>query len=233
MIIYNYDPITLEYMCEGESCVNPINPDEPIIPACATTIKPLKSKKGYTIVWVGNNWDYREDHRNELWYNAKTKELETITFIGVLPDYYYTPDSPIANPPEGDYWQYDSKTQTWVGNAVLYKQYVLNNFNMYWNQKQNTPFEFKGHKYLPSWRDLYTSIYSTLNYGIKNEYRLQDYDGNFVIVNGKTMKPIYTKMAEIVDQMYIDKQDLEEYFKSENKFEDLQEMFNKWLQKTY
>ena len=233
MLVYNYDPITFEYMSTEEAGRNPLNPEEPIIPACATTIVPPEVIDKYAIVWIGNKWEYKEDHRGELWYNAKNKKIESIDFIGVLPEYYYTPDSPIANKPEGDYWQYDSNTQTWVGNALLYKQYVLSAFSGYWNAKQDIPFEFEGHKYIPAWRDLYDSIFNTLNNGIKKEYRLQDYNGNYNIVTLKTMKPIYTKMADIVDEMYIDKQNLEAYFKSENDFDKLQKAFNTWLNKEY
>ena len=47
------------------------------------------------------------------------------------------------------------------------------------------------------------------------------------------MKPIYVKMADIVDQMYIDKHDLEELFMTENDFDVLKNSFDKWLNKRY
>jgi hypothetical protein len=231
--IYNYDPVTFEYTTQGKADRNPLNEEEPIIPACATTIMPPEAIDGYAIVWVGNKWEYKEDHRGEMWYNSKTKTTETIDFIGTIPNYYYTPDSAIANKPEGDYWQYDSNTESWVGNALLYKKYILEFFPEYWDAKQDVPFEFEGHKYIPAWRDLYDSIFNTLNNGIKKEYRLQDYDGNYNVVTLETMKPIYTKMADIVDEMYMDKQDLEAYFKSENDFSKLEKTFNAWLGKEY
>lgn len=233
MIIYNYNPITFEYIGESEASPNPVNPDNPIIPACATTIEPPKSIEKYAIIWIGNKWEYKEDHRNEVWYNAKTKKTEVIQFIGMLPGYYYTPDSTIANKPEGDYWIYDSNTDTWVGNSLLYKQYILSIFSSYWDEKQNIPYEFEGYRYIPAWRDLYDSIFNTLNNGIKQEYRLQDYDGKYNTVTLKTMKPIYTKMADIVDEMYIDKQNLELYFKTEDNFNKLENAFNNWLLKEY
>ena len=106
-------------------------------------------------------------------------------------------------------------------------------FSTYWDEKQKIPYEFDGYRYTPAWRDLYDSIFNTLNNGIKNEYRLQDYDGKYNIVTLKTMKPIYKKMADIVDEMYMDKQDLEAYFKTENDFNMLQNKFNSWLLKEY
>lgn len=231
--IYNYDPITFEYIGEGVASKNPVNPDNPIVPACATIIAPPEQVDKYAIVWVGNKWEYKEDHRGEMWYNAKTKSIEYISFIGVLPDYYYSPDSTIATKPDGDYWVYDSNTDTWVGNALLYKKYILDNFGNYWEQKQSTPYSFNGFKYVPAWRDLYDSVFNTLNNGIKKEYRLQDYDGKYNTVTLETMKPIYTKMAEVVDDMYMDKQDLETYFKNENDFNKLEKAFNSWLEKEY
>lgn len=233
MLIYNYDPITFEYISTGNADRNPLNAEEPIIPACSTTIEPPKYIEKYTIIWVGNKWEYKEDHRGEMWYNAVTKSIETIDFIGILPNYYYTPDSTIANKPDGDYWVYDSNTDTWVGNSLLYKQYILNIFSSYWEEKQNIPYEFEKYRYIPAWRDLYDSIFNTLNNGIKQEYRLQDYDGKYNIVTLETMRPIYKKMADIVDEMYVDKQDLEAYFKIENEFDKLENMFNTWVSKQY
>jgi hypothetical protein len=231
--IYNYDPITFEYTTQGKASKNPVNPDNPIIPACATTIVPLEHIDKYAIVWVGNKWEYKEDHRGELWYNSENQEMVEITFIGSLPNYYFTPDSPIANKPEGTYWKFDSDKQKWVGDSLLYKQYIYENFDKYWDIKQSTPFEIDGFKYLPSWRDLYDSIFNTLNNGIKKDYRLQDYDGKYNTVNVNTMKPIYVKMADIVDEMYIDKQDLESYFKKEDDFNKLEKSFNAWVKKEY
>lgn len=233
MLVYNYDPITFEYTSSEEAGKNPLKADEPIIPSCATIIKPLKPKDKNAIVWIGNKWKYKPDHRKELWYNAKTKQIEIIDFIGELPNYYFTPDSPIANIPDENYYIFDSELQKWVGDPLLYKQYILETFEEYWELKLEKPFEFENYRYIPSWRDLYSSIYLSLKEGIKKEYRLQDYDGKYNIVNVKTMKPIYAKMAEILDEMYIDKQNLEIYFKKENDFVKLETKFNEWLQKEY
>lgn len=233
LVIYNYDPITKEYTTSSTANKNPLNPNEPIIPACATKLKPLNKKEEYAIIWVGNKWEYKEDHRGEAWFNAKTNEIQIVDFIGELPNYFYTPDSPIANKPEGEYWQFDQELNEWIGNPILYKNYILNSFPNYWTEKQNIPFEFEGYKYIPSWRELYTSIWVALKDGIKNNYRLQDYDGNFNTVDVKSMKAIITKMSDVNDEMYLDKQNLELYFKTQNDFNKLQNKFNEWLNKKY
>ena len=231
--IYTYNPVTKEYLGKTESDKNPLDPETPIIPANSTTIKPPEVQEGYIIVWVGNKWEYREDHRGEVWYNANTKSVETISFIGDLPDYYYSPDSVIANPPEGNYWEYDKENDKLVGNAALYKVYVNDIFSQYWEIKQNTPYEFNGFRYIASWRDLYTSIWVTLKDGIKDEYRLQDYDNKFNVVTAKTMKPIIEKMTDINDEMFIDKHNLQLYFLKNDNFEQLQAKFDEYTKKVY
>lgn len=236
MKIYFYDSITFEYIGTGESDPNPVNPDYPLIPPCATTIEPPLEQIGYAIVWMNNNhWGFKEDHRGEIWFDARTKNFVTIDFIGELPNYYFTPDSPIANPPEGSYWEFDEQTQTWVANVALYKIEVYNSFATIWEYKNNVPYIFDGHRYVAKWRDLYNSVYSTLKDGIKEQYRLQDYDGNLFYVNQAQMREIYVKMADVVDEMYTDKQDLEVYFKdnTHNDYQDLSQRLQAYLRKTY
>lgn len=231
--IYLYNSITKEFMSKGKSDKNPLDPNTPIIPACSTTIEPPDKQDGYATVWVGNKWEYKEDHRNEIWYNSKTKKLETIDFIGTLDDFYYTPDSPIANPPEGNYWYFDKENNEWVADVNLYKQYVLNTFEYYWNIKFNTPFEFNGFRYIAMWRELYTSIWVALKDGIKSEYRLQDYDGKYNKVDVVSMKEIITKISDIVDEIYTDKQDLFLFFNKNNNLEQLQNKFQEFIDKVY
>ena len=233
MKIYYYDPITFEYTHLGESQPNPVNPDYPLIPPCATIVEPQTYKEGYTNIWVQTHWEYTEDHRGELWYNVRNKRLEVINFIGQLPNYYYTPDSPIANPPEGSYWVWDETKETWVPNVALYKIEILNSFTKFWTVKENTPYTFNGHRYVSKWRDLYNSIYSTFKDGIKDQYRLQDYDGNLFYVNQTQMREIYVKMAEVVDEMYMDKQDLEVFFKENNDYAQLSQKLQEYLNKKY
>lgn len=233
IFVYNYDPITKEFTTIEKAGRNPLNPNEPIVPACATLVKPLDTLDGYAIIWVGNKWEYKEDHRKETWFNAQTDTIEIIQFIGELPNYYYTLDSTRANKPDGTYWLYDQESDKWVGNALLYKQFILSTFNAYWEQKQNTPFEFEGFKYIPAWRELYTSIWVSLRDGIKDNYRIQDCDGKLNNVDINSMKNIIIKMSDVNDQMYIDKHNLEAYFKTENNFDKLQNKFNQWLNKKY
>lgn len=233
MKIYFYNPNTFEYTYSGEAQYDPVNPDYPLVPPCATLVEPLPNEEGYVNIWCKTHWEYTEDHRGETWYNANLKKLVVINFIGQLPDYYYTPDSPIANPPEGSYWEWDNKNQKWIPNVSLYKIEVYNSFNKIWEYKNNIPYTFDGHRYLSKWRDLYNSIYSTLKDGIKDQYRLQDYDGGLFYVNQTQMREIYIKMAEVVDEMYMDKQDLELFFKENNDYQQLSLKLQEYLSKKY
>lgn len=231
--IYLYDPITKEYLEEGKSDKNPLDPETPIIPSCATEVKPPEVQQGYATVWVGNKWEYKEDHRGEVWYNADTKELTTVDFIGILPTYYYSPDSPIANKPDGTYWVFDSDLNEWAVDITLYKEYISIVAQEVWNVKLDTPFEFEGYKYLPSWRELYTSIWVALDSGIKSEYTLQDYDSKYNTVDKTAMKQIMEKLSDVVDEMYTDKHNLEKYFASVNDYKQLQAKYEEWATKEY
>lgn len=233
MKVYNYHPVTKEFLNESEAQLNPVTKEDYIIPANATEIKPLKNKKGFTICFAGNKWEYKEDHRGEIWYYIPENIQKEIDFIGEIPNTYCSLDSKRANPPEGNYWQYDSNLDEWVANVPLYKLFVFDSFPSYWDLKQNMPYEFEGYFYLPSWRDLYTSIYLALKEGVKQDYTLQDAVGNYIKVDFDSMKKIYIKMANIVDEMYNDKHKLEVYFKEENNYDKLNKKLTEWLEKVY
>lgn len=231
--IYHYHAKTKEYLYESFSDKNPLNPDEPIIPAFATTIQPLEIKSGKAIVWVGNKWEYKEDHRDEIWYNAKTSNIEKIDFIGEIPSYYFSVDSNRANKPEGNYWEYDSDNDTWVGNLGLYKTYIEQTMSFVWDIKQETPFEFEGHKFLPNWKEQYMSIWNSLNSGFKTEFKIRDYDGVYINVTKDSFKPIVQKIIEVNDEMVLDKAQIKDYIVKSNDFNKLEEKYNNWLKKIY
>lgn len=233
MKIYNYDAITKEFISESEAFVNPRNKNNPIIPANATTIEPPVHKDGFTVCFTGNTWDYREDHRGEVYYNVDTKSIENISFIGELTPNFVTLDSPIANPPEEPYYVFNDKLNKWVGDINLYKEYIKTYMDQMWEQKLNTPYEFENFSYLPSWRELYTSMFVSLTNGLKNNYIIKDAKGQTLEVNLKSFTPIIRKMGEIVDEMYLDKHNLEEYFATSNDFNKLKNKVDTWLTKEY
>ena len=58
-------------------------------------------------------------------------------------------------------------------------------------------------------------------------------DGNLFYVNQTQMREIYVKMAEVVDEMYMDKQDLELFFKENNDYQQLSLKLQEYLNKKY
>jgi hypothetical protein len=60
MKIYNYHPITLQYLGECIADESPLEPGVYHIPAFATTINPLKEKDGFVIIFNNTKWEYVE-----------------------------------------------------------------------------------------------------------------------------------------------------------------------------
>lgn len=230
--IYLYDPVTKEFLRDSFSDRNPLNPDEPIIPACATTIAPDVAKEGYTNVWAGNKWKQVEDHRGETFYNTVTEQEEVISFLGSIPDIYVSTDSVRANKPDGDYWEYDSNEDQWVANVIKYKQHLVNDLiPIEWNKKFEKEFEIDGFYYLPSWKTLYNEIYTMLRDGIRDTYRLRDTHGQYNLVNKDSMKIIIACMSDTVDQIYVEKQDLYDYLLKQNDYNKIVKAYEAWCEK--
>lgn len=230
--IYLYDPTTKEFLYKGISDKNPLNPDEPIIPACATTVMPPEFTKGYAIVWAGNKWKKLEDHRGETYYNTTTESKEVINFLGNIPDIYVSTDSVRANKPDGDYWEYDSNTDQWVANVLEYKKHLITDLiPNEWNAKFAKEFEFNGFYYLPSWKTLYNEIYTMLRDDIRENYRLRDNHSQYNVVDKNSMKLIISCMSDIVDKIYLDKQDLYDYLLKQNDYNKLVKAYETWLKK--
>ena len=229
--IYIYDPLTKEFLYESKSDRNPLNPEEPIIPACATTVKPPKAKTGHTIIWAGNKWKQYEDHRGEVWYNIETETTEVIVELGDIPPKYVSTDSVRANKPDGDYWEYDSNTDQWVVNVYKYKVYLSTVIPAGWESKFSKEFELDGFFYLPSWKTLYNEIYTMLRDGIKDTYRLRDNHSRYNTVDKNSMKKIIGYMSDVVDQLYLEKQDLTDYIIKETDYNKINQAYNEWLNK--
>ena len=230
--IYVYDPITNEFLYQDKSDRNPLDPETPIIPACSTTVKPkYEPKEGYVIVWAGNKWNQVEDHRGETWYNTTTEQPEVISILGDIPDIYVSTDSARANKPDGDYWEYDSDLDRWVANVTKYKQELVSLISEKWEEKFNQEFNFINYYYLPSWKTLYLEIYTTLKEGIKDTYRLRDNHGQYNTVDVTQMKTILACMSDVVDKLYIEKQDLQDYITKQKDYYKIREAYNKWLVK--
>lgn len=88
MKIYNYSKETNEFTKETVARKSPLEEDVFLIPAYATTKKPLKKKKGFAICFINDSWKYVEDNRGKDIHNTLTKIEEVCDYLGPLKDDY-------------------------------------------------------------------------------------------------------------------------------------------------
>lgn len=74
MKIYNYNKQTGELLSETIAKENPLEPGKFLIPANATTKKPIVSEEGFVTIFKDNEWTSIEDIRG-TWYNIR-EEVE-------------------------------------------------------------------------------------------------------------------------------------------------------------
>ena len=67
MNIYLYSEETKELLAEKNAKISPLD-NSYLIPKNATDIVPLKSKEGYAVCFINNNWQYVIDNRNAVYY---------------------------------------------------------------------------------------------------------------------------------------------------------------------
>lgn len=95
MEIYNYHPVTSEFVSQGLADEDPLTPDNWLIPANATTMQPPSIQEKQVAVFLGGEWVVKPDHRGETWFDAEGNEVK-IDQIGIIPDASWT----IEKPPE-------------------------------------------------------------------------------------------------------------------------------------
>lgn len=86
MKVYNYHPVTKEYLGESDATESPLEPEVFLIPANAVETPPPVPQSGFTIVWneQSKTWVEKEDHRGKTVYNISTKEETIIDYIGPI-----------------------------------------------------------------------------------------------------------------------------------------------------
>lgn len=84
MKIYNYHPVTREYISEGEARPDPVTIGEFLIPANATQVTPPMPTLGKARVFDGT-WSQVEDHRGETFWNMTTLKSLVVEVLGSLP----------------------------------------------------------------------------------------------------------------------------------------------------
>ncbi len=102
MKIYNYDD-NGEFLNETQAYPNPMEKGKFLIPAKATTIKPLSNlKANETQVFKNDKWQKIADFRGTKIYNKETQEVETQKELGEIPTDWTT-----LVPKENQKWSAD------------------------------------------------------------------------------------------------------------------------------
>lgn len=88
MDIFNFHPVTKEYLGSSKADPNPMEEGAWLSPAFSTTTAPPNRPAGKAFVWTGNSWFAVADHRGEVWWKA---DSEFNTEPGVLIDFLGDP----------------------------------------------------------------------------------------------------------------------------------------------
>jgi hypothetical protein len=95
--IYNYHPITGEYLSESEAEKDQLDKNNWLIPAHATDKKPPKQKKGHALVFKNNQWQNAIDHRGwQYWLEDGSEHV--ISNIGEELPEGATTEKPVVEP---------------------------------------------------------------------------------------------------------------------------------------
>jgi len=84
MKIYNYHPLTSEYLNSVDADESPLEPGVFMIPAFATDIAPPNVSGSIKAVFSSGSWTKVPDHRGEVWFDAQRSRHE-ITELGATP----------------------------------------------------------------------------------------------------------------------------------------------------
>lgn len=173
MIIYNYDPITGEYLSSSQAVIDPLESrltgiTKFLIPANATQIIPGNSKNGYVQCFdvTKNAWVSKEDHRGKTVWKKDTLEEVTISDIGEIPTNYLT-----------EYPKPLNEYQIWENGQYIYpdmvtvKTQLKSQLDRKYSEKLATIHKVKGFYVKPEWATTYTNTLVAMQQDI-------DADGN-------------------------------------------------------
>lgn len=128
MKIYNYHPLTKEFLSEGIADADPMVEGNWLIPAHATTVTAPEIQSGYVPVFDGSQWMQTEDHRGVKIYDIATAQQSEIKGLGELPDGVTTIAPDVEFPKwNGKKWVTDNaaKKAADIAAAKAQKQYLI------------------------------------------------------------------------------------------------------------
>jgi hypothetical protein len=80
MNVYNYHPVTKEYISTSQADESPLEPGVFLIPGSATTVAPAAADAGFVMVFENDAWAPKEDYRGTAAYatasGVESKVLE-------------------------------------------------------------------------------------------------------------------------------------------------------------
>ncbi|EPL7529837.1 tail fiber assembly protein [Morganella morganii] len=128
MKIYNYHPLTKEFLSEGIADADPLVEDNWLIPAHATTVPVPEIQSGHVPVFDGREWQQTEDHRGVNIYDITTAQKSEIKELGELPDGVTTIAPDVEFPKwNGKRWVTDNaaKKESDIAAAEAQKQFLI------------------------------------------------------------------------------------------------------------
>lgn len=117
MNIYNYDPVTKEFLSVEEADKSPLEPDVYLFPANSTTVNvPTKLEEHKTPCFntETRQWSIVDDYREVKLYSKETKEL-VFAALGQTPEAL----NATTLQPTSTYDTWDELTQTWIYDSSL------------------------------------------------------------------------------------------------------------------
>ena len=139
MQIYNYDKNTLEYLSEEVAELDPIG-KKPLIPANATTLKPLDKKDGYAICFDGKKqaWEYKKDLRGKEFWSKIDGSSVVVDILDFDAKNY------ITTPPKENQIMQNGK---WVDDIETLKKEMITLIHQKKDELNYSNYEFENHTY--------------------------------------------------------------------------------------
>lgn len=136
MDIYNYHPVTGEYLGSSTADESPLEPGVFHIPADATELEPPTIPAGKAAVFSENNWSVVEDHRGTTYWTPDAVS-HTVTTLGALPDGAILIAPPEPQPYhvlsfENGQWV-STSTATYAENRAMNYPSLGNQLDMIWH----------------------------------------------------------------------------------------------------
>lgn len=82
MKIYNYHPITSEFLSQTLADPDPKSAKNFLIPAHATALQPPVKRDGYALVFDGDKWIHKVDNRGKSYWNEKGEHV-SVSELGI------------------------------------------------------------------------------------------------------------------------------------------------------